>query len=290
MKWPNAVSAFAFAVARQDPVLLAARLTLLLMVLYGEAVWRLQIPTIMIAAVGLTFPQAIRHRGLWCLLALLQGLIILPNAYLVDNHKLLLLYWTIALCFSVGSAAVLRTNARLLLSMCFVLAFSWKAIMGEYLDGSFLHFTMLTDSRFAFFTYLICNVPLEALHSNAHRLSALARGQHDSMELLDSSSSLAISLLGSYWTLGTELALGVLFLLPLAGRKFLLNIRCLLLAQFIVITYPIATVIGFGWLLAILGYAQCEPEQAGYRASFIGLFILLQLFLVPWGSLLLRLS
>ncbi len=62
--------------------------------------------------------------------------------------------------------------------------------------------------------------------------------------------------------------------------------RQILLIIFLVTTYPIATVIGFGWLLCIMGFAQVDsPEQWRTKIGFLFVFFLMELYLVPWASI-----
>jgi hypothetical protein len=67
---------------------------------------------------------------------------------------------------------------------------------------------------------------------------------------------------------------------PWAGR-----LRNWLLMLFITSTYPIATVIGFGWLLALMGLAQCNRRKGRAALGYIVVFALMQIYLLPWGSL-----
>jgi len=48
-------------------------------------------------------------------------------------------------------------------------------------------------------------------------------------------------------------------------------------------TYPFATIAGFGWLLTIFGVAQLEPERRRTRLLYLATFGLILIDqLVPW--------
>jgi hypothetical protein len=59
-----------------------------------------------------------------------------------------------------------------------------------------------------------------------------------------------------------------------------------LLLTFGMTTYLVATVREFGWLLMIMGLAQCSPEQKWDRGLFFITILLIQVFTLPFGPLL----
>jgi hypothetical protein len=61
-----------------------------------------------------------------------------------------------------------------------------------------------------------------------------------------------------------------------------------LLLGFCGITYAIAPVAGFGWLLLTMGVALCRHDQRALRAVYIATWFLVLLYSeVPWAHLLL---
>ena len=63
--------------------------------------------------------------------------------------------------------------------------------------------------------------------------------------------------------------------------------RHLVLAVFCATIYAIAPVVGFGWLLLVMGVAQCEPERTAVRTVYLGLFFVLLVYqALPWTALL----
>jgi len=271
--------------ARSDQGEVAAKLTLLLMVLYGLTVWQLEIPTIVLAAMGLAFPGLIRRRLFWGVLTILQAVVVLPLCYTVDNHKLLLFYWTVALAVSLGSEEVLALNARLLIGLCFGLAAFWKLYTGEYVNGAFLHYTLLVDGRFSYFANVVAGVPVGTASENSQLVAAVANGLLDKAVLSDAPNIRPVAMALSYWTIAIECLVSVSFML--AERVAILGqVRNAALLLFVASTYSVATVIGFAWLLLIMGFAQTKSDRPNQKLLYLGVFLLMQMFRMPWSDLL----
>jgi hypothetical protein len=132
--------------------------------------------------------------------------------------------------------------------------------------------------------HLYPNVPIEALILNKARVGEVMSGFSSSAFLLDSPTARPLALIATYWTLLVESCVALFFLIR--GSKWASHCRNVALLQFLILTYPIATVIGFGWLLSIMGYAQCERSEGGYSLIYLGVFLVMQLFLIPWGAIL----
>ena len=61
----------------------------------------------------------------------------------------------------------------------------------------------------------------------------------------------------------------------------------MLLLVFCVTTYALAPVAGFGWLLAVMGLAQCHPNQRMLRGAYVAVFVLILLYSeIPWAGVL----
>lgn len=261
----------------------AKRVTLLLLVLYGAEMWQQEIPVTIWAAVGLVYAPALDSRLFWACLALFQYLSIAPHLYVLDNHQLLMAYWTAALACAGRNSRLLQLHSRLLLGLCFFLAFVWKLLGGEYLDGSFLEYTMLTDERFFYFARWIGGVDQGDLLTNTARLHSLFEGETAYVSILGSPRATLVAWVGSYWTLVSEGMIAFAFLR--IGGDTLWRWRHGILLQFMIATYPVATVIGFAWLLTIMGWVQCGKTERGWLVAYAVLLALLQLFRVPWGDL-----
>ncbi|QDU69785.1 hypothetical protein [Engelhardtia mirabilis] len=269
-----------------DPRDVSARLTLLLLVLYGPGYWDLSVPTVMLAAAGMTIPPLARQPYFWGALTLIQAVGVIPRVYVIDNHKVLMVYWCLALSLSMKSRALLAHHSRLLIGWCFLFAAYWKAVTPGFVDGSFLHFTMLTDTRFTGFAQIVAGIDAGVLDENRSALRSTVSGDVASARLLDSRFAGPLALSMTLWTLVSEVLIAVTFLLS-KWIRLARNLRHVVLAQFVCFTYPVATVVGFGWLLTIMGYAQTGRMEGRSRIVFLGLFLAMQLFLVPWERLVL---
>jgi len=63
-------------------------------------------------------------------------------------------------------------------------------------------------------------------------------------------------------------------------------VRHPLLLAFCLVTYAIAPVAGFGWLLLAVGVAVCRRDQHIVRATYVAAWFLVLLYSeVPWASL-----
>jgi hypothetical protein len=78
--------------------------------------------------------------------------------------------------------------------------------------------------------------------------------------------------------------IGGLFLLP--SNRWTNRARNLVLILFAVTTYSVAPVRGFGWMLMLLGLAQCPRDDWRYRWGFLGGMLLIQAYMLPLGQIL----
>lgn len=205
--------------------------------------------------------------------------------YVVDNHKVLMAYWCMALALSAGSERRLALNARLTVGCVMALASFWKWVSKDFVDGSFMHFSLLADSRFEAFAKIAAGVSDETVQNNTELIGLVISGRLANAQLLDSGSSVILAHAVTYWTLFSESVIAILFLVPLKW-KWLHSMRNVALLHFVILTYPIATVIGFGWILTIMGYSQCSMKEQVSALVYLTVFAILQLYLIPFSSVL----
>ena len=58
----------------------------------------------------------------------------------------------------------------------------------------------------------------------------------------------------------------------------MVHLRHVLLITFGVATYAVAPVAGFGWLLMVMGLAQCGPDQRQFRLAYLVTFGLVAVY------------
>ncbi|MBW4466601.1 MAG: hypothetical protein KME07_14345 [Pegethrix bostrychoides GSE-TBD4-15B] len=173
----------------------------------------------------------------------------------------------------------------MLIGLTFLFATTWKILAGEYWDGAFLHYTFLADERVESVATAIGGLAPSALPQN--RLLEVLLKQFPqtigSATLTTSPRLQAFTLAASYWTLLIEGSVAIAFLVnPI---RFLSRFRDWFLILFIATTYFLLPVLGFDYILIIMGFAQCHPKHTAIRVTYIVLFAFLQLSRLPWSSL-----
>jgi hypothetical protein len=267
---------------------IAAAMTCLVLVSYAESLWFIRIPVLALGVAAIVYRPLARRAAYWFLVSGVLSAGYLVIWYTIDNHKYLTAYWCLALAVSLVAAHPLRAaavNARLLIGLCFLFAVVWKVISLEFVDGTFFHFSLVSDPRFRNFSALVGGVSADALASNSQALAALVRGGGavDAVAFHSSERVAWLAQLIALWTIAIEGLIAVAFLWP-EGRA-LSKWRDAVLLLFLITTYPIATVPGFGWLLVAMGMAQSSARWAFTRPLYVFTFALHPLFLLPFGHI-----
>src|SRR5688572_20109082 len=167
---------------RLDPLRVLPLLTVVLLLTSAPDQWYLRGPLVAAFALGVVYRRWLAAPQYWYVVATLLGTTVYLNWESADNHKYLFVYWCLALCSAHAlpreqQAAGLALSSRWLIGLCMLLAAAWKLASPDYLDGSFFHFTLLGDERFAHFTAQAAGLPLDQLAEN-RGLCDLLRGGH----------------------------------------------------------------------------------------------------------------
>ena len=244
------------------------------------------------------WPALRRSRILWVYVAVAVVWARLPWLLVMDNHHYLIAYWCIAVASCLVAAPtrpepLVARNARLLLGLAMAFAVTQKLLSGEFADGTFFEFLLLSGDRFAAFSELVLRVPASDLAANQHAVARLltpgaTRELVTEVAFVGPAWVHAVAVGMSAWTLFIEGLAGALFLWPESrwpgDRRHLRQARNLALLCFAVTTYAIATVAGFAWILLILGVAQCEREERLARFAYCAAFLLVLVYTLPWGA------
>lgn len=263
-------------------------LTLLLLLLYPPERWYVRVPLSVLAVCGFVFPWLRASASLWGVAAALTTLGTYASWYAADNHKYLLAYWCLAVWLALATHAPDRTLAlasKRMLGLVFLMAVLHKSLAGDYLSGAFFHYQLLFDQRFAWLARHVGGVPQHMLElDDAARRALVSFDSALTSVRLDSTPRAAVLAL---WITWWDYLIQVLICLAYALRRpsWLARTRDFWLLSFLASTYLFAPVIGFGWVLAILGLAQTEPGRRRTRALFVAVFLLLQLYRIPWTQL-----
>jgi len=274
----------------QPRYLLVLRLTVLLLLLHGSSSIILDVPLRVLCGLMLISPPLLTNQQIWVIICGIVWWVNATDWLWIDNHKFLISYWCLVCAIGVSGKnpdRVLAWNSGILISLTFLFATGWKIFAGEYWDGTFLHYTFLTDSRVGAFATFVGGLDPGVLSQNWLLESTLKLiPQEGANVTLGTSQRLKIfTLAASYWTLFIEGIVAAAFLL----RKihWLYRFRDWLLIIFIVTTYFLLPVLGFAYVLVIMGLAQCPSEKVAVRSTYICLFGLLQLARLPWENLML---
>jgi hypothetical protein len=264
------------------------RLALLYLVLFPGVLWHERLPAVGIGALGLLVPGLARLPALWLAAAVASGAPLVAHWPRSDNHTYLLFYWCLALALALAltdPAGALTRSARGLLGLVFAFATLWKVWLSpDFASGDFFRSALLLDPRFLDLARLGGLTP-DALAANDALLDAVRGGAPlPAGERLVEPARLRVLAIGlTAWTLAGEAAVALAFLWP--GERGPARWRHPLLLLFCVTTFSVATVPGFGCLLAAIGAAASTGRLRGLYA---GAFLLVWAYaVVPVGSALL---
>jgi hypothetical protein len=258
------------------------RLTLLILLLRPPGGGAVRGLTWLVAGLALVIPPLARSASVWLAIAGLVLARLIVDWPLSDNHIYLLGYWClgIGLCLLVPSPfAAIGEVSRWLVAAAFLCAIVWKGLLApDFLDARFFRMTLVTDERFADLARAIGGLSDEQLETNREALVALPEGA----EVIDGPvlfEPVALRRLGLTLTWGGFFLEGLVALAFLSRRPAALHAaRHGLLIVFAAVTYAVAPVAGFGWLLAAMGLAQCQATQHGVRAAYLITFALVLIY------------
>lgn len=264
--------------------LLVLRLTIFLLLLYGSSTVLLDVPLKILCGLVLLLPSLITNQAIWVIICGLVWWLNATNWLWIDNHQILISYWCLVCSLAVSAKdpdRVLAWNGQIMIGLTFLFATLWKIIGGEYGNGVFLHYTFLVEERVETVATFIGGLSPSTLPQN-RLLESIYRQFPQLLEgvTLSSSSRLELfALLASYWTLLIEGSIAISFL---GGFIFLFwRFRDWLLILFIATTYFLLPVLGFAYILIIMGLAQCSPRSSIVRTVYLVIFGLLQFARLP---------
>jgi hypothetical protein len=268
---------------------LALRLTLLDLLLRPVGSWALRPFILTLAVIALLRVNWLRHPMLWMSLSVLTAARVIIDWPLADNHAYLLSYWCLAASLALmakDTGKVLAFNGRMLIGLVFLFACIWKlAISNNYADATFFQVTMITDDRFEGFARVAGGLDEQSYAQLRESLvQHLDAPPGHAVAMPDVPNRFRyLALAATVWNLAINAALAIIFLWPSGSRVNAL--RHLALLTYCVVTYAIATVDGFGWLLLAMGAAQTSLEQVRLRRAYIGVFVLILLYReIPWAD------
>lgn len=274
------------------------RLSILLVMLYFTNNPQLRVVLRVIGVAMLLSPMLLRSTVAWLAVSTMVCATVGLDWYAADNHYWLIGYWTIVCTLAVahgddrGALRIMQLNGRLLIGLCMLFAAIWKVIGWQYHDGNFFLYTFHFDSRFKRIPKMVGS-PDEYYGRNRasyNELSGDPREGYATEEQLEevmdaqeragkkrerprpgkpiehSKELETLALAFSWWTIFIEAAIAFVFLCPFP--RWLFAWRDWVLISFIVTTYLLAPVFGFGMLLFVMGLAQTDPQRWGDRVGY----------------------
>jgi hypothetical protein len=271
------------AVRREPQFLMVLRLTSLLIMIHGYTSQPMRPALHVLCGATLLVPHGVLSRALWWLIAAVTCAGTLLNWEIIDNHNFLIAYMSIvaAAAQSVDDGErYVRLASRIMVATVFGLAVGWKLAAGEYLNGSFFYFTVLTDGRFQDVAALASGLTLDQVREFATSLRALTIQTGD-VSMIASPRLMAVSLWMSWLTLAIESAIAAAFTV---WSTRLGTTRHVLLWTFVATTYWLMPVTGFAWALLVLGFAQCGVADRRCRVIYLVLLGVVQFTELPWRT------
>ena len=269
---------------------LILRLTLLEILMRPMGYWAIRPILLLLSALGLLLPKILRAPVTWFCLTILVAWRLIDDWPLPDNHIYLLSYWCLTLflaLISIQTEDTARKASRLLLGLAFGFAVLWKGFLSDdYLDGRFFRVTFLQDERFAYSAMLFGKLTEKQLIENRQYLNPLPDGTQllEPPQLVEPGSLRTLVTITTWGAIAMEALIAFAMLFPLTGK--VQNVRHILLLLFCVVTYAFAPVAGFGWLVLVMGMAQCKPEQKIWRNLYFVTYLLVLLYSeIPWSQL-----
>ncbi|MEM5566942.1 hypothetical protein WNY78_17605 [Psychroserpens sp. AS72] len=263
------------------------KFSLVLLVLDGSTGWGLDIFMRIICALMLAFGSFSKNKILWLLISLLLLFFNSLQFYIIDNHKVLFVYWVLLITFYLWTDKdlyYLKSNSKILIGLVMLFAVTQKIINGFGSPG-FLHGRFLFDSRFMLVTHFIIDTPYEVLANNTNSISILKLIPRDHSFVSLTSTPFMGRILYAFQLFGLVFE-GLVAAFFLFSKKKS-NAKDILLLIFCIGTYFIFPVIGFSSILLILGIAQSSKEMRKY---YIITFILIQFIKVPWQQIIFYLN
>lgn len=268
----------------QPLYLLALRLTLLMLIIYGGTPSPFLGSLLrIICGIMIICPPLTASRFMWITIS---TILVFYNAFywvIYTNFDYLITYWSIActiVVFSEEPNEVMGWNARMLIGLCFLFAATWKFIGGEYLDGTVQHFVFLNDHRMENLSSIF-GLGKDVLAENRGLLGMIREmpGKDVGVTLKTSTSMHIFCVITSYWTILIESAIAIVFLLTLP--RWFGKVRDVLLIIFIISTYFFFPVPVFAFAITLLGFAQCSLHRRKTRITYLLLLVMLQLSTLP---------
>ena len=265
-----------------------AYLTLFLAVVFAFPSWYFQVSAQLALLIVLLVPSTAKRPALWGLLAIVASITVVLERDLADNHKYLLCYWLWVMCIAhIPEGRELRDrivlfNARFFLVFIFLGAVLQKFLSSSYMSGAMFELELLLDPRFQAFAHLVgidASLAQESLRRTLLLSNAYGQVLNDKVLLMSDDRAHFVAYAITLYDFYVQVAIGALLLFRRAITDVIAH---LLLLFFIVTTYLPAPVFGFGFTLAVLGFALVKERSQFLSAAYLVSMAAVLFYQVPW--------
>jgi hypothetical protein len=277
-------SQFILGIDKRRTLDVVALLTLLLIILFGFNSSYFQYPSQILVLFALVNKKALRNSYYWFTLACLGSSAIIWEWHPVDNHKFILVYWLWSLFLASSledeksQEKALHRNAAFLIALVMLGSIFQKIYSGTYLDGTFFEITLLTDDRFeALLVLLGVN---SAITTHAQESLSAIQSAHilvdgDRIFLKITPYFHIIALTVTWWNIGIQIIIEGSLLI---GRRIFDLIAHAALLTYILTTYLVAPIFGFGWVLSMLGFTLTHKSYPRIAVAYLASFPILLIY------------
>jgi hypothetical protein len=214
---------------------------------------------------GLLIPTFARSSWLWVFVSGLLSVLLWQQWPGSDNHHYLLAVWSVALALGLASSdprATVALSGRSLIGLAMGLAVAQKLHAPDYMDGRMFRSMFLFDPDLRGVAQGIGGLTQLQIVENLRALASTSAST-----LIEPQVLVQMATAATWWTVGIEALMAVLFLAP-AGRA-LSKFRHPTLLFFAVTTYALTPVVGFALVLLTMGLADTAPEQKTVRSCYL---------------------
>jgi len=289
----NFIKNYVDAFLNQDRHCLILKLTLMFAFTLTRSEYYLHIPLQAFTLYMVLSDVLAKNKTAWIVNTAVHFLIIFSQWDYIDNHKWLSCYWMLACNLSLyvsNPLKMLRESARMLIGWLFFIATFHKFDWLQFHDGSFMHFTFLTDGRFEWTMGLTTGMTMDKLPAN-YRAEDFFSRLPLAFDYFNLNTNLGIRIwafFSSWWVIFIEGIVGISFLFAKKSR-FFNQIKDGSLIVFMITTYSIVMVSGFNFMLLLLGFANTRVNQKKICYWYMFCFCLFEFRKLPllrWSNIL----
>jgi len=271
----------------RDSFDLVALMTLILLLFFVSSYWYVSLPVLLLAIAGILQRSWRQSANFWFAITAILVCGNLQQWFTIDNHKYLIAYWCLALHLALRTGRPSDSLARvahLLIGLVFFFATLWKLLTPDFVDGRFFYFELLTDGRFETVAKILGGASGAQL-SDALRAEAALHRLGSTLGAVELGGARRLEVLARAMTVWTLLAEGIIALTFCWPRNgFISRVRDIPLLLFLASTYISAAVVGFGWVLSIMGVAQSHGRNPKIAALYVLVFLAIFAYSGPWGD------